>query len=391
MADPNLRCRLRHPSATVTVVRLHRRHRRRICRDGLFAALILGCSLITHGDVITVRDDAGKEVTIEVRWVAAGKDAVALERRDGRWEVIPDDRVVRRTPAADPQPLSPEDVLPRLEQEFDPERLVTHVAGSFVIALHTAKPLGKNKRGEKRWEQQLKKAARFLDGMQTGFLDFAKDAELDLHEPKFPLVVMIFENDREFDQYVTRETEGQGLSAEKIASFYNLLTNRLVLRLRECKTFTTPLHEAIHQQAHNRGVLQRLAPVPAWFNEGLATAFEGDGERVKSGPKAFNRRYATIAVNAKKTSWADIVRDDAAFQGDILAGEAYGQAWALHWWLYTRHRPAYRKLLRHYSELEPLTSVAAEEREKAFGEIVGSSTEVLQREFMREATKLLQR
>ncbi len=204
-------------------------------------------------------------------------------------------------------------------------------------------------------------------------------------------MVLIFESDAEFNDYVTAQTAGQGLSAEKVASFYDLLSNRLVLRLRECKTFATPLHEAVHQQAHNRGVLQRLAPVPAWFNEGLATGFEGDGERLKSGPKTFNRRYAALAVAAKQTSWADIVREDAAFQGDILAGEAYAQAWALHWWLYTRHRPAYRKLLQHYTGLEPLTAVSPEDREKTFVELVEHLPQNLQADFLREANRLLRR
>jgi len=343
------------------------------------------------GDEITVRDDAGQEVTIEARWVAAGKQAVALERRDGRWEVVPDQRIVRRTLSDDPVALSPQEIEQRLRQEFDAPRLVTLIDRSFVIALQSTQPLIQNKGAVGRAGSHLKQAAKFLNGMQSGFLAFAKDAELELEKPKFPLVVLIFEDDQEFDRYVTAQSEGLGLSAEKIASFYDLFTNRLVLRLRECKTFVTPLHEAIHQQAHNRGMLQRLAPVPAWFNEGLATGFEGDGERVKSGPKAFNRRYAGIALTAKKTSWTDLVRDDAAFQGDILAGEAYAQAWGLHWWLYTRHRNEYRALLRHYAQLEPLTTVTPEEREAMFHELVGETPAELQQAFTREAAKLLKR
>lgn len=343
------------------------------------------------GDEITVLDDAQQQVTIDARWVAEGKDSVVLERRDGRWEVGPAGQIVQRTPRDGPPPLTPLEIEQRLRKEFGEDRFLSQVDEPFVLALIASRPLAGDKKSTKRWEQQLKRAMKFLQGMQAGFLDFAQDAELELHKLRFPLVVLIFENDQEFDRYVSAETAGTGLSAEKIASYYNLLTNRLALRVRECKTFATPLHEAIHQQAHNRGVLQRLAPVPAWFNEGLATGFEGDGERVKSGPKAFNRKYAGIALAARKIAWTDIVREDAGFRGDILAGEAYAQAWSLHWWLYTRHRPAYRKLLQHYSTLEPLTDISAEDRIKTFEEIVGKPPAELQQEFAREAGRMLKR
>lgn len=353
----------------------------------IWAMLI--CRVHLFADEITVLDDAGKHVAIEARWVAEGKEAVALERRDGRWEVVPGKQIIKRVPKDGPAPLTPQEVEQRLRKEFDDARLVSLTEAPFVIVLIATQAV--DKKSSKRWEQQLKRAMKFLQGMQTGFLDFAEDAELELHELRFPLVVLIFESDQEFNGYVTAQTEGTGLSAEKIASFYDFLTNRLALRVRECKTFVTPLHEAIHQQAHNRGVLTRLAPVPAWFNEGLATGFEGDGEKLKSGPKAMNRKYAGIALNAKKTSWTDIVREDTAFQGDILAGEAYAQAWGMHWWLYTRHRPEYRKLLQHYSALEPLTTVSAEERLQTFADIVGQSPEELQQAFAQEVGKSLKR
>lgn len=355
----------------------------------ILIAFVLVCCTAA-GDEITVVDDARQEVTIEARWIAEGKQAVALERRDGRWEVVPSDQIKQRTPKDGPEPLSAAELEQRLQQEFS-GRLVSQVESPFVLAMIAAQPIEGNPRETGRRRQQLKRAMKFLQGMQKGVREFAADAEIELHEPLFPLVVLIFEHDEEFNRQVTVETQGDGLAAKSIASYYSLLSNRLNLRVRECRTFATPLHEAIHQQAHNRGVLKRLAPVPAWFNEGLATGFEGDGERLKSGPKAFNRKYASIAVNSRKINWADIVREDAGFRGDILAGEAYAQAWALHWWLYTRHRPEYRRLLQHYSQLEPLTEMAAQERMETFQSIVGHSPEELQDDFLAEARRLLKR
>lgn len=354
-------------------------------------AIVLGlvcCPAV--GDEITVIDDAQQEVTIEARWIAEGRQAVALERRDGRREVVPINQIKQRTPKDGPEPLTAKELAERLRQEF-PARMVSQVESPFVLAMIAGQSIEGNQREVSRRRQQLKRAMKFLHGMQKGFLEFAADAELDLHEPPYPLIVLIFENDEEFNRQVTAETQGDGLAAKSIASYYSLLTNRLNLRLRECRTFATPLHEAIHQQAHSRGVLQRLAPVPAWFNEGLATGFEGDGERLKSGPKAFNRKYASIAVNSRKIGWTDVVRDDGGFRGDILAGEAYAQAWALHWWLYTRHRAEYRTLLQQYSQLPPLTEIPAEQRLQTFLSIVGHSPEELQTKFLSEARRLLKR
>ena len=361
--------------------------KRRSCRiAGLVACCLAWCAALP-ADEFTILDDAGQRVTIAARWVAEGKQAVVLERRDGRFEVVPADRIQSRTPAEPPEPLTADEIVRRLQTELDESRFVSRVDPPFVIALVTTRPV--DNQTKKRREQQLQRATKFLHGMQQGFRDYAAAADVELTAPGFPLVLLIFEDDREFNRYVTAQTSGAGLTAEKIASFYDLLSTRLVLRVRECKTFVPPLHEAIHQQAHNRGLLTRLAPVPAWFNEGLATGFEGDGERLKSGPKTLSRKYASISLQSRKVSWTDIVREDAAFQGDILAGEAYAHAWGLHWWLFTRYRPAYRQLLAHYSQLEPLTSTTAEERLQSFQDIIGKSPADLQREFQQEVSQRL--
>ena len=358
--------------------------------------LVAGWMFICVGDdlcadEITVQDDAGQRVTVDARWVAEGKGAVALERRDGRWEVVPRARVVNRVSRDLPPPLTAEEIAERLSSEFAAARLVSVIQSPYLVSLVAERNVATDKTAVRFWEKKLREAGGFLKSTQGSFQEFARAVEIELAEPKFPLVVLIFENDQEFDAYFTARTEGNGLSAEKINSYYDLLTNRLVLRLRECHTYDTPLHESIHQLAHNFGALTRLAPVPAWFNEGLATGFEGDGKKVKSGPKAFNRHYAGIALRSKRTTWNDLVREDKAFQGDVLAGEAYAQAWGMHWWLLTRYSEQYRALLRHYSSLEPLTDVAADQRLVDFEQIVGRSPSQLEREFDQEAAKLLRR
>ncbi len=361
-------------------------------RRRLAAAAALTCAATgLPADEITVLDDAQQQVTVDARWAGEGKGAVALERRDGRWELVPKARVVGRVPHDVPPPLTLDETAERVRAEFDPARLVSVIEAPYVLFLITENPVANDKKRVRFWEKKLREAGGFLKGTQKSFQEFARAAEVETTESKFPFVVLIFENDPEFDRFFQERTQGKGLSAEKINSYYDLLTNRLVLRLRECRTYDTPLHEAIHQLAHNRGVLTRLAPVPAWFNEGLATGFEGDGKRVKSGPKAFNQNYAQIALNARETTWTDIVREDKAFQGDVLAGEAYAQAWGLHWWLLTHYREQYHALLRHYSALEPLAETSAEERLADFERIVGKSPQALELDFEKDAAKRIRR
>jgi hypothetical protein len=227
--------------------------------------------------------------------------------------------------------------------------------------------------------------------MQTSFLDFVRQARVETTAVKYPLVALIFESDRQFDAYMTAVTGDQGLSPQNVAAFYDLMTNRLVIRLRECATFDTPLHEAVHQQVYNRGILQRLAPVPAWFNEGIATAFEGDGERIRGGPKTVSNRYGPLALRAKVVDWREVVANDRSFQGDVLAAEAYSHAWGMHWLLVTKHRNEYHKLVRHFATKQPLDQDRPDQRVAEFEEIVGKSVQDLQSEFYRELPKALAR
>jgi hypothetical protein len=222
---------------------------------------------------------------------------------------------------------------------------------------------------ERRTETLLKKAVRYLDQIDRVFTRFARSVRFPVKDPAYPLVMLIFETDSEFEKYTATKTRQATLSAGRIAGFYSQETNYLAIRMSECQDFATPLHEAIHQQCFNRGVLQRFAPIPVWFGEGIATAFEGDGMRVSVGPSKINPRYAQQAVARKLLRWEDIVTKDAAFRGDVLAGDAYTQAWCLHWLLVTKHKDEYADFLKMLSKREPLAAPDPDSRTARFAEI----------------------
>ncbi len=152
--------------------------------------------------------------------------------------------------------------------------------------------------------------------------------------------------------------------------------------MSECHTFETPLHEAIHQQVYNRGVLKRLAPLPAWYNEGIATGFEGNGDKITNGPVKVNSFYARIAVESSPIGWKDLVSADKAFRGDIFAGDAYMHAWSMHWLLLNNYRDEYTRYVKMLGQKEPLAEVSAEERLEEFKSSFGKTPEDFQGEML---------
>ena len=354
-------------------------------------SLILASSLCSPAaaDTFTVLLDDRREVEVSARFTGEGQGAVALEMADGQLQVVPADRILKRTTAEDPTPLTCDEILPQLLTEFGAERLLTEVDKPFVLLMVRSSTAPLDPAVERQYQNVLKKAAQFFRGMQNSFLQFVKQARVETTPVRYPLVALIFESDRQFDAYTASVTGQDALSPQNIAAFYDLLTNRLVIRLRECKTFDTPLHEAVHQQVYNRGILQRLAPVPAWFNEGIATGFEGDGERVRSGPKVVSDRYGRLALKAQVVQWPQLVGDDQAFQGDVLAAEAYGHAWGMHWLLVNKYRTEYNKLVRHYASKKPLSLDRPDVRQAEFEAVIGKTTAELQQEFYREVTRSL--
>jgi Protein of unknown function (DUF1570) len=334
---------------------------------------------ISTADLFTVREDDGNKVTVEARFAGEGQGAVAIERTDGRIEVVPQGQILNREIAPDPAPLTPDAMLERLTEKFGRDKFRGRADSTYVIGMILSEPLPQ--KYEPKSETLLKKAAGFMRSVEKVFLEFVDGMKLDIVKPRYPLVVLIFETDDDFIKYATEETGGRGLSAGNILGFYSGLTNHLVIRMSECHTFETPLHEAIHQQVYNRGILQRLSAAPAWFNEGIATGFEGNGDRINGGPLRVNTRYVRAAMRAENINWDEVVADDRAFRGDVLAGEAYAHAWSIHWFLATKYRKKYVEYLHVLAAKPPLKKDDAETRVKDFEQVFGKRVGQLQSEF----------
>jgi hypothetical protein len=351
------------------------------------AAVFAGiCGLAANSavaDTFEYVDEEGKDQKVEARFYGAGQGAIALELGDGSLSIIPQAALKKRTPGDDPTPMTPQDMLTRLEGEFGQDLFRGRVEKQYVVGVVLTAPLPKT--SERRVGANLLKAARYMSGIQNMFQRFCKSMRIEREAPKFPLVVLIFETDDDFNEYTTKYTGGQGLSAENIAGFYSPLSNYLYVRMSECYSFATPLHEAIHQQCFNTRVLSRLAPLPVWFSEGIATGFEGNGDRVKSDPLKLNAAYVKNILRAgglpRQMSWDDVVTTDQVFRGDIFAGSAYVHAWSMHWLLVSKYRKQYPEYLRYLSTLEPLAEESTRVRSAKFEEIFGATPNAIQEEF----------
>ncbi len=339
---------------------------------------------LVAGDEFTYVNEQGKKRTIHARLAGAGQGILALELDDGRWEPVLETAVESRKPTDGPEPVSTEEMARRLEKRFSKPLFVSRMADPYVVGLVLMAPLDED--AQPRAERFLDKATSFLQSIDRVFTRFAEKMGIPLEPPRFPLVMLIFETDANFDAYTQMATRGGGLSTQSILGFYSPTTNWLAIRLDECDSFAVPLHEAIHQQVFNRGVLQRLAPLPVWFNEGIATGFENDGAKISVDPTRINRLYGGKARQPFTLRFADIIQQDDAFHGDVLAGEAYTLAWCLHWLLVTTKPDEYTKYIRKLGSIEPLADTSGQKRLADFETIFGLGSGTLEQTIGKELT-----
>ncbi len=336
--------------------------------------LLLAVTAVSGGplvaDEFTYTDSDGSEQHVAARLAGNGQGHFALELPDGSWRLVPESAVSRRQPGPDPEPLTAAELGQQLETRFTAELFRYKAEGPFLVGLVLTAPLAPAT--DKKTDGFLEKAIKFYQSIDRMFTRFGEQMKLDLEPSRLPLVMIIFETDELFEAYADEASGGRGLSAQNIAGFYSALTNELVLRLDECDSFAVPLHEAIHQQVFNRGVFQRLAPVPVWFNEGIATGFENDGTTIRANPQQINRTFAGLAQRPLALTFESIVGSDDAFQGDVLAGDAYVLAWCLHWQLVTGLPDEYTAYIRRLGELQPLQPRDAN-RSQAFQAAFGRS------------------
>jgi hypothetical protein len=366
----------------------------RICDQVLNAALIGVCAVLMHcsttwADEFKYSDKDGKELNLQAKVLRDKSGILVIQEPDGRIRLLKNLPELQRLPGEDPEPMDAEAFAAKLKTDLEFPHIRQSIEAPYVVNLILMDTIAT--RDETKVTAFLGKAVRFFKNMESAFQSFTKQMRFESYKTKFPLAVLIFESDHDFEKHVVNTTSNNGLSASNIAGFYDPMSNHLVLRMTECNSFEVPLHESVHQQVFNRGIFQRLAPLPVWFNEGIATGFEASGDRISGTPSKPHARYVQMLQTEHQLQWDELIQKDKAFHGDILAGEAYAQAWSMHWVMVNNHKAEYVKYVKLLGEKQPLDPDSQTIREDDFKAAFDMPLNTLQKEYQTKISAIAKR
>jgi hypothetical protein len=252
------------------------------------------------------------------------------------------------------EPLGEEEFTAALLQDLPPGFQAHHTA-HYVICYNTSREYA-------AW------CGGLFERLYRAFTNFWSRRGFELHEPEYPLPVVIF---TDADQYADFAKAELGDAASSIVAYYSLRTNRVIMydltgveavrtqrgiRSRRLSVqgllsqpaaeplVATVVHEATHQIAFNCGLHTRYADVPLWLSEGLAIYFETPDLSNNRGWHGIGRVNRTRLATFRRSAGArgpgrleQLIASDRLFRDTQTGPEAYAEAWVLtHYLLRTR-------------------------------------------------------
>lgn len=341
------------------------------------------------------RDDKGKERLVEGKIQVTAQDGglLVLSRDGGLWTVEPS-QLIKRLPQKAPfSPLAAADLGKQLvrQQGGGFQGLTTK---HYVICFDTSRDYA-------QW------CGALFERLFAGFYNFWKQRGIELREPEFPLVVIIFANEKAYASYSSHEVGADGIPPY---GYYFISSNRIVLYDQTASggkparttaeiqrrfaaspaNIATVVHEATHQIAFNSGLHTRYADNPLWLTEGMAMYFETPDLQNRAGWKTIGavnsprlRQFRGSVARRSPGRLASLLESDSRFTTAETQGEAYAEAWALTYFLIRTRKEAYVGYLRKIAGKPVLTwdkpARRLEEFRAAFGEDLGR----LEKEFLR--------
>jgi hypothetical protein len=255
--------------------------------------------------------------------------------------------------------------------------------------------------------------AKLYEAMYNGMTRFWKEKGVDLCEPRFPMVALIFGTRDAYLEYAKRDFQG----AENTFGYYTQTTNRLatfdltgiegrlpsgakiqreelitqILSRPEAeRQVATILHEACHQIAFNIGLQKRLGDYPLWLSEGIATFFESPDFKSSNGwggtGKVNYYNLNNLRLYAPQRPADSIarllVRDELLRQGETTTA-AYAESWGLTFFLIKKYPKPFTEYLKLLHD-RPLGNPADEKQRLAeFRHCFGEDLNKLDKEFTR--------
>jgi hypothetical protein len=365
----------------------------------LFSALTLLSSHAWGLDYVTHTAN-GKQTELAGRIEVEAEDGgVLLLTRDGTLWPLPKEEIAgRRKDDAEFEPFDRDQLAKQLMGEL-PAGFKVHPTKHYLICYNTSTAYA-------QWVGAL------YERLFTAFYNYWEQRGMQLHEPHFPLVALVFDSRESYAQFARAEV---GEAAQSMIGYYSLKTNRMVsydltgvenlkvvgdrgttARINAIlsqpgaeRTVATIVHEATHQVAFNSGLQVRYADIPFWMSEGIAIYFESPDLSSAKGWKGIGRVNQVNLVNFRKllrTKPADlttILSDDKRFRDPATSADAYAEAWALTFFLIRTRGEAYAKYLQALSQYPQLGETSADERIAEFKRAFGDDLAGLEAEFLR--------
>ncbi|MCI0360928.1 MAG: DUF1570 domain-containing protein [Planctomycetaceae bacterium] len=358
----------------------------------IFLTLALSAKQAHALDFVT-RTNGGKTVELAGRIEVEAEDGgVLLLTRDGTLWPLPKEEIAgRRKDEAPFEPLDREQLAKQVVSEL-PAGFKVHSTKHYLICYNTTDAYA-------QWVGAL------YERLFTAFYNYWEQRGMQLHEPQFPLVALVFDTRESFALFARGEV---GEAAGSMIGYYSLRTNRMVsydltgaagvpaARIIAIlsqpgaeRTVATIVHEATHQLAFNSGLQVRYADLPFWVSEGIAIYFESPDLTSAKGWRGIGRVNAVNLTNFRKLAankppdLTTLLTDDKRFRDGATSAEAYAQSWALTYFLIRTRGEAFAKYLQALGQYPPLGEVTADERIAEFKRAFGDDLPGLEVEFLR--------
>lgn len=356
------------------------------------------------GDRLTLKVGSSVQSLIGDVLIEGQDGSLYFQQDTGRiWFVKPEQIVERVESSIDAIPATFEQMKAQLLEEL-PEGFRVYKTKHYLIAYQTELVYAK-------WLAQLYEGRLY----RVFEVFWQRRKKFELHDPKFPLVVIVFKSEEEYQRYVDRDL-GPG---QEMPAYYNFQSNRVAMydltlggrrpgekisnrRIEEVLRspaaiyqVATIIHEATHQLIFNRGIQTRFADTPLWLNEGLAMFFEAPDVKNQRGWQraglVFDQRltrFRNSLRNRPANAIKVLITDDDRLRDPTTALDGYAEAWAFSHFLLNRRSKQFVQYLQELSRKEPLSTADDQQRLAEFKKHLGDDFDKLEKDFLKYIGKL---
>ncbi len=325
------------------------------------SSVVFAVSFAEAVETVSFRESkSGKPRTVVGEILVEAQDGGLLLRGDdGRiWLIQPEEMVDRKSDDSELVPITADQMERRMMEEM-PKGFAVYRTANYLIVYNAN-------------EEYAKTVGALFEQLHKTFFAYWKNQRWELAKPRFPLVALVLANKNEFLKHGIAEV---GESARSVIGYYDRASNRMttfnIPNLE--RNIATIIHEGTHQLAFNCGMQTRYADNPQWVSEGLATFFESPNISSKRGWTGVGRvnqvnlaRWRRYQRSRPADSLATLLADNSRFQNPASVESAYGEAWALTYFLIKTRRKEYTAFMQKLSQGKPLAEKSPRERIEIF-------------------------